>query len=140
MLLKSDETQLYEQLGMRAKAIEQNPSKAGLFDPEVTYDYPEMGLKDDIYELGQRLFRRWNREAYSLVCGSETKDTKERENLTKAIGVTDAAVAAVLSGMLVTTFGLGTSDCSSVAAIEIKRFCRPSYEETCQVWKKHIAE
>jgi hypothetical protein len=137
-LLKADENQLYEQLGLRAKAIEQDPSKAGSFDPSVVYDQAEMGLKEDILELGQRLFRRWNAEAYQLVCGSDAKDTKDRKNLTKAIGVSDVAVAAVLSGMLVTNFGLAPAIAAVVAALVVKRFCRPAYEEFCQVWKKHV--
>jgi hypothetical protein len=138
-LLKADEEQLYEQLGMRAKAIEKDPSIAGSFDPQVIYDQAQMGLKDDILELGHRLFRRWNAEAYNLVCGSEEKDTKDRENLTKAFGVSDAAVAAILSATLVTTFGLAPAIAAVIAAIIVKRFCRPAYEEFCRVWQKHIS-
>ena len=137
-LLKADEGQLYEQLGMRVKAMAEDPSKAGSFDPDIVYDHAAMGVKDDIRELGQRVFKRWNKEAYQLVCGSEEEETKDREKLAKAIGVSDAAAAAVLSGMFVTTFGIAPAIAAVVAALVVKRFCRPAYEEFCQVWKKHI--
>ena len=59
-LLQSTEGQLYEQLGIRAKALAADPSIAGNFEPNVAYDGIAMGPLDDVRELGQRLFRRWN--------------------------------------------------------------------------------
>ena len=139
-LLKADENQLYEQLGMRTKAIEEEPAKAGTFDPQVVYNQAEMGIKEDVRELGQRIFRRWNVEAYKLVCGSEEKDRKDREELTKAFGISDVAVAASLSALLVTNFGVAPAIAAVVAALVVKRFFRPAHEEFCQVWRKHTTE
>ena len=72
-LLKADESQLYEQLGIRAKAMAQDPAKSGSFEPEVTYEAAQMGFKEDVKDFGQRLFKLWNVEAYKLVCSAQAE-------------------------------------------------------------------
>jgi hypothetical protein len=140
MLLKADEDQLYEQLGIRTKAIEKDPATAGYFSPNVVYDQAEMGLKEDVRELGEQVFRRWNAETYKLVCGSEYIDKKNRAEIAKAFGIGDVEVAAALSALLITSFGVAPAISAIIAALIVKRFFRPGYEEFCQVWQKHIAE
>ena len=49
-LLKADEDNLYEQLGIRAMALAADPSVAGSFDPQVTIDLTEMGVVDEARE------------------------------------------------------------------------------------------
>lgn len=139
-LLKSDEEQLYEELGIRAQAIEEDPTKGNSFDPEVTYDGEEMGAMDDVKEIGQNIFKRWNVEAYKLTCGSESDDLKDREELLNAFGVSDVAVASVLSALLVTNLGLPAALAAVVATLAIKRFFRPAHEEFCRVWKKNLPQ
>ncbi|NJD52282.1 MAG: hypothetical protein FIB07_05375 [Candidatus Methanoperedens sp.] len=138
-LLKSDEEQLYEKLGIRAKAIAQDPTKGSSFEPQVTYDKAQMGLKEDVMEFGQRLFNRLDLEAYKLICGSETEDTNDRKDLIKAFSTNDeATIAAALSALLVTNLGLAPAIAAVVAVILVKRFFRPVYEEFCQTWKKNL--
>lgn len=139
-LLKADEYQLYEQLAMRVKGIEKAPEHAGDFAMKVTYQSAEMGLRDDVIELGERIFRRWNTAAYELVCGSEDADSEDRKKIAEAIGLGETAVAAALSGLLVSSFGLAPAIAAVVAALVIKRFGRPVYEELCKVWKRSIDE
>jgi hypothetical protein len=139
-LLLSDEGQLYEQLGIRAKAIAEDPTKSSSFEPEVIYDQAEMGLKEDVQEFGQRLFRRWNLEAHKLMCGSDPDAQKDREDLANAFGISDVAVAAALSALLVTYLGLAPAIAAVVAALAIKRFFRPAYEEFCVVWAKSLSQ
>lgn len=137
-LLKADENQLYEQLGIRAKAIAEDLTKSSSFEPQVTYDEAQMGLKEDVLEFGQRLFRRWNAEAYKLICGSDPEDEKDREGLVTAFGINDEAVAAGLAALLVTHLGLIPAVAAVVAALVVKRFFRPAHAEFCQVWKKSL--
>lgn len=137
-LLKAEDSQLYEQLGMRAKAIADDPTKAGLFEPHVVYDQAQMGLKEDVLELGQRLFQRWNREAHNLVCGAEVQDQQDRSSLLGAFGIDEVAVAAALSALLVTNLGIAPALAAVVAVLLVKHFFRPGYEEFCQVWKKSL--
>jgi hypothetical protein len=139
-LLQDDEVQLYEQIGIRSKAIAENPTLAGYFEPSVVYEQAELGLKEDVVELGQHIYQRWNREAYDLVCGSGSKDKKDREELAKAFGVSDVVVAASLAAVIVTNFGIAPAIAAVIAALVVKRFFRPAYEEFCQAWGEHIDE
>ena len=139
-LLKADENQLYEQLGIRAKAIAEDPMKGSSFEPQVTYDQAQMGLKEDVLNFGKRLFRRWNVQAYGLICGSDAEDEKDRGALVSVFGISDVAVAAALSGLLVTHLGLAPALAAVIAALAIKRFFRPAYEEFCELWKKNLPE
>lgn len=139
-LLQADEDQLYEQLGIRAKAMAEDPSKGSSFEPDVIYAQAKMGAKEDVLEFGQRLFRRWNVEAHKLMCGSDPDDQKDREALANAFGVSDVAVAAALSALLVTQLGVAPAIAAVVAAIALKRFFRPAYEEFCEVWAKSLSQ
>jgi hypothetical protein len=139
-LLKADDRQLYEQLGIRELAIEKDPTKADFFDPQVTYDQAQMGAKEDVEELGKRIFDRWNIEAYKLVCGSDVEDIQDRQELLNAFGISDVAVAATLSALLVTNLGISAAIAAVVATLIIKRFFRPAQEEFCLVWKKKLPE
>ena len=139
-LLDAEDDQLYEQLGIRARALAIDPGTAGSFDPSVTYDEARMGLKDDVKEFGKRLFRRWNKEAHNLVCGSKEGDQKDREDLLKAFGVSESVVAATVAALLVSSLGVAPAIAAVVAALAVRKFFRPGYEEFCAVWGEHLAE
>jgi hypothetical protein len=139
-LLQSDVDQLYEQLGMRAKTMAADLSAAGQLDPTVRHDERTMGALDSVKRFGQRIFRRWNREAYELMCGKSADDAQDRERLVKATGIGDVAVASVLTGLLVSSFGLAPAIAAVLAALVVKRFFRPAHEEFCEVWKESLEE
>jgi hypothetical protein len=134
-LLEADEDQLYEQLGIRAQALASAPQLAGDFAPPVTYDQVAMGPLDAVRDFGKRLFNRWNREAYNLVCADDDAD---RTELLNAIGVGEAAAAAALAGFIVTNLGIAPAVAAVIAAIVVKRFFRPAYDEFCEVWKEKL--
>jgi hypothetical protein len=136
-LLQSDEEQLFEELGMRTQAIAQDITKAGSFEPQVVYTEAEMGLKETLGKIGRRLFRRWNREAYELLCGADADDQGQRKELAGAIGVGDVAVAAALTSALV-YLGAAPALAAVIAAIIIKRFFAPTYQEFCEIWKESL--
>jgi hypothetical protein len=133
-LLESDEEQLYEELGIRSQAIGQDPSLAGSFDPPVVYDGIQMGALDDVKELGRRLFRRWNREAHGLLCGGGSESREQRSALADAFRLDQAKVGALIATLCVTQLGLSPAIAAVLAAIAVKRFLRPSYEEFCAFW------
>jgi len=139
-LLRADEVQLYEQLGIRAKAIEEDPTIASSFEPQVTYDQARMGFKEDVLEFGQRLFRRWNVESHKLMCGSAPDDQNSRAELLNAFGVSEIAVAAALTSLLVTNLGLAPALAAVLAVLLVKRFFRPAYEEFCRVWEQKLPQ
>lgn len=137
-LLKSDETQLYETLGIREKAIELNPEKGNSIDPQVTYNQAQMGAKEDVLELGRNIFDRWALETYKLACGAEDSDLEDRKSLVTASGVSEVAIASAITGLLITQLAVPAALAPVIAAIAVKRFFRPAYEEFCQVWKKRL--
>lgn len=139
-LLRSDVEQLYEQIGIRTEAIRIDPTKAGFFDPAVIYDQAHMGAKESMKELGKRIYNRWKKEAFDLACGNADDDEKERQNLASAFGISDVAVAASLSALIVTNFGVAPAIAAVIAALIVKRFFRPAFEEFCLVWRKHLDE
>jgi hypothetical protein len=137
-LLQASEGQLYEQLGIRAKALAHDPAIAGSFDPQVSYDGAQMGPLDDVREFGQRLFRRWNQEAYKLICGGDIDDADDRKKLLAAFGGGDVAVGAVLAGLFVQYLGMAPALAGVVAALVLKHFFRPAFGEFCGLWLEKL--
>lgn len=139
-LMEADENQLYELLGFRAKAIAEDPLKSGYFEPQVTYDQAEMGIRVDVRDFGWRLFNRWNREVYDLVCNTSHKDQEDRKELVRAFGIDDVTVAAALTALLITYLGISPAIATIVATLVAKRFLRPTYDVFCEIWKENLAE
>jgi hypothetical protein len=142
-LLYAEEKQLYEELAMRQKAMESDPLKAGYFDVQVMYDGSLMGPKEELVDLGRRIFKKWNAAAHGLVCGAGEVDDQDRKKLQEAFNLKEGAataVGAVLAGFLVAQLGIAPAIAAVVAAIICKRFFTPVYEEFCASWKKTLAE
>jgi hypothetical protein len=137
-LLKYNEDELYEQLGMTARAMAADPTVAGTFDPVISYNDPEIAYSENAREFGRRLFRRWNVETYKLICGDDIDDMIDREELTAAFSINDTAVASALSSLLVTHIGLAPPLSAVIASLVIKRFSSPGHEEFCKVWKRKL--
>ena len=137
-LLQASEDQLYEQLGIRMKAVASDPAIAGSYDPQVTYDGTAMGPLDDVRELGRRLFRRWNREAYKLICGGELDNAEDRKKLLAAFSGGDVAVGAMLASLFVSGLGMAPALAAIVAALVLKYFFRPAYGEFCGLWQEKL--
>lgn len=138
-LLAADEQQLFEELGIRARALAEEPAAAGSFDPDVTFDEAQMGVLDDVRAFGRRLFARWSRELHELVCGSDPDDEADRKGLTEALGLGETAIAAYLAMLLVSSFGLAPALATVAAAIIVKRFFKPALAEFCSSWAASLA-
>jgi hypothetical protein len=137
-LLKSDEDQLYQQLGMRSKALAQDPTLAGSFDIKVMYDGAAMGPMEDVIAFGKRIFNIWTVQANKLVCGTEAEDSADRKKLVDALGIGETAVAVALAAIIVTHLGLAPVLAAVIAAIIIKRFFNPVYKEFCTAWTSNL--
>lgn len=122
LLLASDESQLYEELGIRAAAIERQPEIAGSFAPPVTYDAAAMGPLDSVRDVGRRIFRLWEASAYGLACGTDASDKEDRQSLTDAFGGKSTTVAALMAALLVSHFGMAPAIAAVIAAIVVRRF------------------
>lgn len=135
-LLLSEEEQLYEELGLRSQALGKDFSKAGELEPEIAYDAQEMGPLDELKKLGVRIFNRWNKETYKLLCAKEETALIDREELLKAFTKGETAVATLLCSYAVTQFGLAPIIATVIVTIVLKRFFRPAYEELCKTWEE----
>ena len=139
-LLKAEESQLYELLGIRDQAIQAEPEKSASLDPQVTYNQAQMGAKEDVLELGKNIFDHWAVGAYKLACGSEDEDLEDREQLITATGVSEVAIAAAIAGLLISQLAVPAALAPVIAAIAVKRFFRPAYGEFCKIWKKNLPQ
>lgn len=138
-LLAASEGDLYETLGIRARALASSPELAGSFDPQVTYSVHEMGALDDVRAFGRRLFARWSKEAHKLVCGTDPEDAGDRKKLEEALGMGNVTFAGLLATLLTAHFGLAPALAAVVAAIVLRVFFRPTLEEICASWHASLA-
>jgi hypothetical protein len=136
-LLLENEDELLEQLGRRAHAIEGPAALDDQFDFDVSFDLS--GARDAFRQLGARIYQRWEREAFGLVCGAGS-DGADREKLADAFGVGGTAVAAMITAGLASAFGLAPAIAAVIAAIVVKRFLQPAYEEFCVVWADRLGQ
>jgi hypothetical protein len=133
-LLNTEESQLYEELGIRSQAIAKNPALSSAFEPEVVYEGAYMGPLDYVRELGERIFKRLEFEMYGLFCGSAIEDEEARIELGKAFGIGQTEIALAMSALLITQLGLAPAIAAVMAALIIKHVFKPSYEEFCGLW------
>lgn len=140
LLMQDDEPALFEALGLRAQALARDPAVAGSYAPSVTYEGRTMGALDDLRALGQKLFLRWEKAAYALICGEADEDKDDREKLVSAFGLDAITVAAALSGLLVAHLGLAPALASVIAVILVKRFAPVAYGVFCEAWKEHLPQ
>lgn len=138
-LLRKDEDQLYKELGMRQKVIAKDPYLMAGFDFDAPYDVTVMGPMDELRKFGEQLFKRYQVEAHKIFCPKEEGDKEDIDNLKKAIGIDDAAVAAFITAAIVASgVGIAPALAAVVAVLIVKRFLRPTYEETCKAWAKYL--
>ena len=121
-LLQSNTDQLFTELGLRQKAIEDDPAQAGLFETTATYDAPFAGPLDDLKEFGQRFFDRVSGDLYDLVCGEDAENAIERKKLLGAFGLGEATFASALTAVLISSFCWAPAIATVVAALVVKLF------------------
>jgi hypothetical protein len=140
-LLSHDRDQLYMMLGMRSLAIQADHRKQASYQPVVVYS-THMGPKDDLIEIGQRMFNKLQRQTYGLVCGNKKEDKEDRDKILVGLGISAEAAVIALTSVLIGSFGLAAAFAGVVAALIIKRFAEPTLEEgrqaMCALWKENL--
>ena len=135
------EEQLIEELGIRDRAIEADPALAGVADPDIApQQITAMGPRETLQIIGHRVLKRWNVEAYRVICGSQRGDVTSRGELRHALGLGDVAATAALTSGLLAIPGMPIALAPVIAAIVIKRFGSPALEEVCKYWKENLPE
>ena len=133
---KEDEA-LYVLIGMREKAVANEPALKDDPELEVVYAEPTMGPLDDIKRLGKRITNRWNKELYAIVCGNEDKNAEVRQSLLNSLSLGEAAVIAAVAGALI-SLGVGAAIAAPLAPLLVRRFIWPAKDELCEAWGEAI--
>ena len=138
-LANKDEKALELLLGMRAKAIEKDPSLKQEAAFEVQYDESTMGFLDDLYGLGRRILKRWNKELNKLVCGSDSTNQKDRAAILSSLSIGESAVIAAVAAALL---GIAVPPplAAVLAPLIVKKFIWPAKDELCEAWGEAIKD
>jgi hypothetical protein len=72
-----------------------------------------------------------------LACGKDSNDATTREDLKKALGLSEAAAIGVLTGALIGV-GMMPALAPVLAAIVVKRFFNSAYDEFCEFWGERL--
>lgn len=136
-LEKKDEAALELLVGLRAKAIELDPTLIDRVDLEPKYDGPLMGTLDDVRDLGRRILKRWNKELYGLVCEVKSDDQKARTAILDALNLGQAAVIGAVAGALM-TLTVPAPIAAALAPLIVKKFIWPAKDELCTAWGEGI--
>ncbi|KVT98533.1 hypothetical protein WK60_00315 [Burkholderia ubonensis] len=136
-MLAADDDTLLEKLGMGVSAnIAQQPEVVQ-YAPQLTYEVAVMGPLDELRTLGRRVLARWSRELYKVMCGDLEADKKDRDSLLKALGVSDVAIGAALTALLV-TWGVAAAIATVIAALVVKSIIIPAGSEACEYWGERL--
>lgn len=92
------------------------------------------GISDAFVNVGERVLRRLEREAYKLICGDTQQDIDDRE----ALGLTGDVLIGVLTTALTAGLSVGPQVAAVVAAIIVRRLAHPTMNELCQVWSERL--
>jgi hypothetical protein len=138
-LSKRDEAALELLLGLRAEAIETDPSLKDNVNLEPKYEAALMGPLDDIKALGRRILKRWNKELHDVVCSSANPDQKDREAILSSLDLGETAViAAVATALLGLT--VPAAFAAVLAPLIVKRFIWPAKDELCSAWGEALSK
>jgi hypothetical protein len=134
-LLEADEMRLFEQLGLRSQLVEHDFGASAEVTPGLR-DVDELVSRDDLRELGKRIFNEMNSAAWHLFCGSGAGDTTDR-SLVESFAAGPAAIAAYMTVALIAA-GISPLFAPVIASLVVKLFLKPTYETTCAFWKEQL--
>jgi len=132
-----DEASLELLVGLRAKALEENPALKDTVDLEPKYDKATMGALDDVKTLGRRIVKLWNKELYGLVCENKAGDQQDRKAILDALNLGQAAVVGAVAGALI-ALTVPAPLAAALAPLIVKKFIWPAKDELCAAWGEGI--
>src|ERR1035437_7655978 len=134
---EKDDVALELLVGMRERAIEQNPALIDNVDFEPRYEAETMGALDDLKALGRRILNRWNRELYGVVCGNVGDDQNARKAVLDSLNLSEAAVIAAVASALL-SLGVAAAIAAALAPLIVRRFIWPAKDELCGAWGESL--
>lgn len=140
-LLALDEGHLLSELDRRIALSTLDPTVGDLPSMELLI-VAEGGLEGGLPIIGaaaRRLLRRWERELFDLLCGSNADDTKDRDKLREAMGLGQEALVGVVAGWLIAgPLGVPALLGGVLAALLVRRFGASTADEVCTIWKERL--
>lgn len=137
-LLATDEDLLYQELGVRVKAVQSlaPAALAAAARPDATFAHePFMGPFDALADFGRDWLRRYEGELYAFACDP---NDPEHGQWKKAFETGENAFATFVVGAVVAKFALLPAIAVVVATILARRFLRAGYQAACQAWKERL--
>jgi hypothetical protein len=133
-LQATDDEQLYRLLALRVKAIERDPSVAGLFAP-ATIAPAELGISaPDLVDFGRTVFIRLATAGHGLICGSEASRGFHLQRLLSSIGTDVTAVTTAVAALLISQLAIAPAVAGIVATIVVGKVAPASLEALCEKW------
>lgn len=129
-----DDHGLFQQLGLRIKALERDPTIAGYFTPPAGAVQPMGVTLADLRDLGRRMFARLSRSGYSMVCGEEESMGGPLERLLSTLNTNVTTVSAALAAVLVSQLAIAPAIAGVVAALAIGKVAPSTLEGICRTW------
>jgi len=137
-----DEKVLLSEIGRRASLDRARSAGAVMALPRDVSEVPGSSLAGGypaLRQLGTRILARAHQELHRLLCGQDEADKSDRETLRDAFNIGQGALATAIAGLLVTgPMGLTAFVAAPVAALIVRRFLAPSWEETCTLWSQTL--
>jgi len=137
-LAAKDEESLVLLIGMMEQEIKKNPALKEDANLQPKYDQTTMGFMDPLKEAGGRILRRWNKELHGLVCGTQARDRKERQEILGALNLGETAVIGAVAAALL-AMGVPAPIAAALAPLIVRKFIWPAKDELCKSWAEGIA-
>jgi hypothetical protein len=132
-----DERQLYALLGMRLKAIERDPAKAGQFAPDLT-GAQEVGITAaDLGDFGRQAFGSLAKLGHTVVCGQNAEGI-HMQRILDAMGSDVGTATAVVATILIAQLAIAPAIAGIVATIVVGKVAPSSLEVLCRNWSAKI--
>lgn len=139
-LSKADTASLYADLGAYTSAFAMDPKPFSDPTAVIAKDATHAGVLTEAIDVGKKVFKRWQKAIYELVCGSGATDVEARQSILSALKLNSPdALATAITLALVTYFSVGPAIAVIVGVLFAKVLFPPIGEEVCTFWKGKIA-
>jgi hypothetical protein len=101
-------------------------------------DADDLPREASYQRIGRILFRRWNCTLHDFVCKSEGEDQQLREKLAAALTGKEGGAAALVAGILVSSFGVSPVLAAIIGTLLIRIIVAPAVDELCSYWTSSL--
>lgn len=112
-------------------------------NPDLSRGYRSVSVdsinrSDASISLGRRVFGAWSRALHGFLCNPSAEDNELSQKILQAIFSNKGGGAALLAGLLITSFGLAPATAAIVAALTMRIVFEPAANEICSAWEENL--